>query len=128
MRCPPGCARMALSAAYRGKPRALGRQRPGHVGLPGATGKDANAVPTTPVPPGFLPDTWAGSETVQVDLTPLGQINQLAIDQVTLTAPSTVAGGGEPAVPLTMLALRVRLLLRTTPPEVRDQAWRYIGQ
>jgi hypothetical protein len=84
-------------------------------------------VATTPVPPGFLPDTWAGSETVQVDLT-LGQINQLAIERVTLTVPSTVAGSSEPRVPLTMLGLRVRLLLRSTPPGVRDQAWRDIGQ
>jgi hypothetical protein len=85
------------------------------------------AVPATGTPPGFLPDTWAGSETVQLDRTPLGQINQLATGQVTLTVPSSLAGDPGPEVPLTMLTLRVRLLLASTPSQVRDSAWRHIG-
>jgi hypothetical protein len=72
--------------------------------------------------------TGPGAYTAQVDLTPLGRINQLAVDHLTLTMPSTVIDPDAPAVPLTMIDLRIRLLRRSTPGEVRDRAWRHIGQ
>ena len=82
-------------------------------------------APSAPVPPEFPPGTWAAGEPVQLDVTPLGRINQQATAQVTLTVPATCAGGSASDPPLTMAGLRVRLLLATTPPEVQDQAWRH---
>ncbi|HEX6520497.1 MAG TPA: hypothetical protein VF070_10890 [Streptosporangiaceae bacterium] len=66
--------------------------------------------------------------TAHIDATPLGRINQLAVDHLTLTVPSTLIDGDAPVVPLTLLDLRIRLLRRSTPSEVRDRAWRHIGQ
>jgi hypothetical protein len=80
------------------------------------------------VPPQPAGGTVLGIGLRPVDATPLGRINQLAIDHLTLTVPSTVVDPAAPAIGLTMLELRIRLLRKSTPGEVRDRAWRHVGQ
>jgi len=85
-------------------------------------------VPTTPVPRQPLAGTWARAESAPVDATPLGRINHLAVDHLTLTVPSTVLDPAGLPVPLSLLELRIHLLRRSTQREVRDRTWRHIGE
>ncbi len=85
-------------------------------------------MPTTPEPSRSAAGTELGASTAHIDATPLGRINQLAVDHLTLSVPSAVIDPDAPAVPLTMLDLRIRLLRRSTPGEIRDRAWRHVGQ
>jgi hypothetical protein len=85
-------------------------------------------VPTTPESPQPAAGSGLGASTAHIDATPLGRINQFAVDHLTLTVPSTVIDPDAPAVPLNLLDLRIRLLRRSTPSAVRDRAWRHIGQ
>lgn len=104
--------------------RQASRTSPSRVGK--LEGHDQ--VSTTPEPPQPAAGTELGAFTAHIDATPLGRINQLAVDHLTLTVPSTLIDGDAPVVPLTLLDLRIRLLRRSTPGEVRDRAWRHIGQ
>jgi hypothetical protein len=85
-------------------------------------------VPTTPVPRQPLAGAWARAEPAPVDATPLGRINHLAVDHLTLTVLSTVLDPAGLPVPLSLLELRIHLLRSSTSREVRDRAWRHIGE
>lgn len=76
-----------------------------------------------PMDPRKTENTWANSWD---DLTVLGDIERAAI-ALPLTIPSTVIDPTGPQVPLPMLDYRVPLLRKSTPDEVKDEAWRHLG-
>lgn len=81
-------------------------------------------MPTPPDPVYRSPDTdYADEDT---DLTTLGVLEDLAIEQVTLTIPSTVVDPDAPAEPLSMLDFRACLLRESTTLESKDRAWRHL--
>jgi DNA-directed RNA polymerase specialized sigma24 family protein len=101
------------------------------------TGPAALTGPGASLPPG-----WSSREAVPARATPLGRMNALAMTGLACTVPSTILDPpiqpGQAEQPaqtgpgacrgLDVVELRARLLLRSTPDEVRDRAWRYIAR
>lgn len=61
------------------------------------------------------------------DDTPLGRINALATNLSGLAVPRKLVGGTPPEAPASLTYLRNRLLLASTPDDLRDRVWRHIA-
>lgn len=102
----------------RRKPAQPAAPRP-PLGTPSPTRTPLTGRVVPPPPEPSTPSTRA-------DHSALGQIETEAITRTGLTIPSTVITPDTAPVPLPMLDFRI-LVVRAAP-EVKDRAWRYLGE
>lgn len=72
-----------------------------------------------------IPTPWAKEN---VDHSVLGTIERLAIDQLTLTMPSTLIDPDRPLAPMPMPDFRERLMRGKVTQEAKDKAWRHLAE
>jgi hypothetical protein len=80
------------------------------------------------VPPGAANQPAEPGATERVDRSVLGHLERLAIARLTVTMPSTVIDPNGAPTPMLMLDFRERLMRGNTAQEIKDHAWRHLGE
>lgn len=97
------------------------------------TSRPPSHPPDTPAPDvpqraTTLPTAPAPEPKDNADPSLLGKIERAAIDQLTITLPSTVIDRRQPITALPMLDFRERLMRGKLPQQATDDAWRHLAE